>query len=121
MSIGTRILEARTRLNLTQEALAKKINVTKSAVANYENGVSVPRLEIMFRLFDALECDANYLYQDDCPSIPSGPSLSFDEKALLDGYRELSKAGKEYILQTLEMAKATFGKNHAVSDLADQA
>ena len=33
MSIGTRIKELRTGMNLTQEELAKSINVTKGAIA----------------------------------------------------------------------------------------
>ena len=45
MSIGTRIKELRTGMNLTQEELAKSINVTKGAIANYEKEVSIPSLD----------------------------------------------------------------------------
>ena len=65
MSIGSRIKEARKKRKLTQEELAALIGVTKGAVANYENEVSIPKIEILYKLFDALKCDANYLYQDD--------------------------------------------------------
>ena len=54
MSMGSRILEARTRKGLTQEALAEKIGVTKGAVANYENSVSFPKIDILFKLFGVL-------------------------------------------------------------------
>lgn len=63
MSIGTRIRDARLRLNLTQEELSKKVGVTKSAIANYENGVSTPKIEILYALMEALSVDANYLYE----------------------------------------------------------
>lgn len=65
MSIGSRIKEARIKNGMTQEELANNIGITKGAIANYENGVSSPKVEILFRLFSALNCDANYLYQDD--------------------------------------------------------
>ena len=65
MSISSRIKEARINKGLTQEQLAKIIGVTKGAVANYENQVSVPKTYVMYKLFEALDCDANYLYQDE--------------------------------------------------------
>lgn len=65
MSIGSRIKEARMNKKLTQEELAQRIGVTKGAIANYENQVSVPKLDILLKLMDCLECDANYIYQDE--------------------------------------------------------
>ena len=43
MGIGKRIKEARNALNMTQEELAKKLGVTKGAIANYENETSHPK------------------------------------------------------------------------------
>lgn len=43
MGIGKRIKELRNESNLTQEELAKKIGVTKGAIANYENETSHPK------------------------------------------------------------------------------
>lgn len=123
MSIATRILEARLAQGLTQEALARKIGVTKGAIGNYENGVSVPKIEIMFKLFEVLGRDANFFYQDECPGVftHASSALSADESALISDYRQLSPDGKTYIRQTMCMAVQAYGKNHAVSDLADQA
>ncbi len=65
LSIGTRIKELRELKQLTQEELAKMVGVTPSAIGNYENGVSCPKEQVLYKLFDALDCDANYLYQDE--------------------------------------------------------
>lgn len=65
MGIGNRIKEAREKLGLTQKELGKKIGVTGSSITNYETGVSHPKEEILYKLFDALDCDANYLFQDE--------------------------------------------------------
>lgn len=65
MSIGSRIKEARKQRQFTQEDMARIIGVTKGAIANYENEVSTPKLELLLKLMDVLKVDANYLYQDD--------------------------------------------------------
>lgn len=104
MSIGTRIKELRMSLNLTQEELAAKINVTKGAVANYENGISIPKTEIMYKLFSALKCDANYLYQDEM-KIEETVSLNIKEKELIMAYRDMTAIHKEYIHQTFNIIK----------------
>lgn len=65
MSIGSRIKEARKKQCLTQVDLASAIGVTKGAIANYENEVSVPKIELLVKLMKNLGVDANYLYQDD--------------------------------------------------------
>jgi transcriptional regulator with XRE-family HTH domain len=122
MSIGSRILEARTLKNLTQEELASRVGITKGAIANYENGVSTPRIEIMLKLFDVLECDANFLYQDDMSFTTRASSatsveyltnhgnekaksveyrmLAKDEAELIGVYHSLNSSGKTLLLQT---------------------
>ena len=62
MDIGKNIKKARLSKNFTQEELAKRIGVSKNAVSNYENGVSTPKLEILFAIMTVLEVDANYIY-----------------------------------------------------------
>ncbi len=65
MSIGSRIKEARKNRGFTQEEVASIVGITKGSVANYENGVSTPKLDILLKVMSALNVDANYLYQDD--------------------------------------------------------
>ncbi len=62
MEIGKQIRHRRTELNLSRSELANKIHVTPSAIANYENGVSYPKPDILVALMNALDDDANYLY-----------------------------------------------------------
>ncbi|MEG2285477.1 MAG: XRE family transcriptional regulator [Eubacterium sp.] len=89
MSVGSRIKERRLNIKLTQEKLAKLIGVTKGSIANYENEVSVPKVEILFSLFDALKCDANYLYQDNMDTKPMEFTTTLAEQCFLTKYREL--------------------------------
>ena len=62
MTIGEKISELRRNAGLTQRDLALKIGVTPSAVGNYEQGVSFPREEVLYRLFSALGCTPNELF-----------------------------------------------------------
>lgn len=46
MKIGNQIRHRRTELNLSRGELANKIQVTPSAIANYENGISLSLIHI---------------------------------------------------------------------------
>lgn len=102
MSVGSRIKERRLNIGLTQEQLAKLIGVTKGSIANYENEVSVPKVEILFKLFDALKCDANYLYQDDMDTKPMEFTTTLAEQDFLTKYRKLEQRSKGAIDLLLE-------------------
>ena len=47
MSFSMRLKQARESAGLTQLELAKKLGVTKSAIGNYENGVSSPKEAVL--------------------------------------------------------------------------
>ncbi len=96
MGISSRIREARKRLLLTQEDLAERIGVTKGAIANYENGVSTPKIDILYALMKVLGVDANYLFD----YVPSGDfRLSDHERNLIISYR--SKPDMQPAIDTL--------------------
>ena len=65
MSIGSRIKERREELGSTQIELAQKLGVSKGAIGNYETDANSPKATVMYRIFEILQCDANYLYQDE--------------------------------------------------------
>lgn len=97
MGIGKRIKEARNALGMTQEQLAKILGVTKGAVANYENETSHPKEPIMYKLFDALQVDANYLFQD-VVNIPKRVNdVTLAEYDHIKKYRSLDDYGKETV------------------------
>ena len=94
MSIGSRIKERRLSLQMTQESLAEKIGVTKGVIANYENEVSKPKIELMYKLFEALKCDANYLHQDDMAFIFESTATPEEFDRIIRKYRALDEPGK---------------------------
>lgn len=103
MSIGSRIKERRTELHITQEQLADRIGVTKGAIANYENEVSTPKISLMYKLLDALDCDANYLHQDNMKESTFDSCSTPEEfNKLIRKYRALDERGKTLIESLLD-------------------
>ncbi len=90
MGIGRKIRILRERACLTQEELAAKIGVTTSSIGNYEREVSHPREDALYRLFDALGCEPNELFEDCYADIS-------DESEHLEKYRALDSHGKELV------------------------
>ena len=101
MEIGKQIRRRRTELNLSRGELANKIHVTPSAIANYENGVSYPKPDILVALMNALDIDANYLYWNYLSNSTIQrlyrKVLSPEEKESILKYRELSENGKSLV------------------------
>lgn len=97
MSIGSRIKEARISKKMTQPELAKRIGVTKGAIANYENEISVPKHEILYKLMTELNVDANYLYQDLMEEVSSDIIVSSEEKTIIRALRKLSPEDRKIV------------------------
>lgn len=97
MSFGTRLKERREALGLKQSDLGKLLGVTGSAIGNYENGYSSPRADILYRAFDVLQCDANYLFQDEMSETPDTP-YDVLVMRLLDSFYKLNSEGKEKVM-----------------------
>ena len=57
--IGKNIRDLRERSGLTQEALAEKLFVTRQTVSNYETGKTRPDLDMLLRIAEAMDTDAN--------------------------------------------------------------
>lgn len=57
--IGKNIKALRTEKNMTQDDLAEKLFVTRQTVSNYETGRSRPDVEMLTKIAEVLETDAN--------------------------------------------------------------
>lgn len=61
MSFGTNLKKIRQDNNLTQEELAKKINTSRSNIANYENDKNMPSIDVLEKLSKVFNCSIDYL------------------------------------------------------------
>jgi repressor LexA len=101
MSFGTRLKARREQLGITQPQLAEMLGVSKGAIGNYETDANSPKATILFKVFDVLKCDANYLFQDEMGNnYPM--KVSYDEYESIKKYRNLDDHGKELVNFTLD-------------------
>lgn len=59
-SIGTRIAQARKKMNLSQAELAQQVSISPQAVGKWERGESMPDIITLNRLAEIFEVDLNY-------------------------------------------------------------
>lgn len=59
--IGERIKILRMSRNLNQVELAKKLNVSKQSISNWENNNILPSVEIVTQLADFFSCSTDYI------------------------------------------------------------
>ena len=102
MGIGNRIKEAREQLGLTQIELGKLVGVTGSAITNYEKETSHPKEQIIYKLMETLNVDANYLFQDVVKIKSQTNDVTLAEYDMIKRYRILDDYGKETINIALE-------------------
>lgn len=63
--IGRKIKEARTKKKMTQQELSDLLNVSRSAISNWEGGRNYPDLDMIVQLSDILEISLNQLLRED--------------------------------------------------------
>lgn len=108
-TIGKIIKDARLSMGYTQEELASKVGVQKSAIAKWENGrVSEIKRSNLKALAEALELDPNTLLSpsdsDISQSSSSAPELELTEQEarLLVTFRRLNKSQQERLIAYAE-------------------
>lgn len=63
--IGEKIKEKRKELNLTQEYLAKELNISRQAVSKWEKGLSEPSMDNLVKLSEIFGVDIDYFKKDE--------------------------------------------------------
>lgn len=115
-----RIREARKQAGIKQTDLCARLGISQGALSGWENGKYEPGRSGWLSLSEVLGVSVDYLMGSDAPAVLPAPALSADEIRLLAAYRELSQQGKEYILQTLDMAEKVYKKPDPVSNLEEK-
>lgn len=72
MTFGEKLKEARKKFGLSQEQLAEKMSVSRSAIAKWENDKGMPDIGNLKAMSQLLNVSVDYLLDD-------GEKLSFDE------------------------------------------
>ena len=62
--IGEKIKNKRKELNLTQEYLAKELNISRQAVSKWEKGLSEPSMDNLVKISEIFRVDIDYFKKD---------------------------------------------------------
>lgn len=86
INIGTIIKELRENKGYTQTSLAKKLNITRSAVSSWEQGKSIPSDEIKIMIAKLFDVNIEYLFGNNISEINTAykHNLTTKEKILFE-------------------------------------
>jgi transcriptional regulator with XRE-family HTH domain len=97
--IGTRIRATRRERGLTQDELAERVGVSRSAVAQWETGRTGQVTGNLSRIAGALQVNVEFLMVGD-DKRAAGEVGQGDELALLRLYRECEPEDRQMLLRT---------------------
>lgn len=83
MILADKIIINRKKLNMTQEALAAEINVSRQAVSKWEGGQSIPEMEKIILLSDLFKVSVDYLIRDEIEDIEYLDNENLSKKRVL--------------------------------------
>jgi transcriptional regulator with XRE-family HTH domain len=69
VAIGERIKESRKQKSLTQQELAEKLNVTRSAISNWEVGRNYPDLDLIIQISELFGITLDQLLKEDTTMV----------------------------------------------------
>lgn len=112
MSLGSRMKERREALHLKQSELGQMLGITGSAIGNYEKGVSFPKADILYKMFDALHCDANFLFQDEMEEDNNPETLRKNQ--MINLFLQLNSDGQNKLIDNADdlVSSGKYIKSH---------
>ncbi|MDO5344339.1 MAG: helix-turn-helix transcriptional regulator [Lachnospiraceae bacterium] len=100
----------RKKAGLTQEEVAKHLNIERQTYCNYENDSRTPPLETIIRLADFYRVTLDDLVrdgkQDISLSASTSQTLNITEKALVESFRSLPSQSQREVLQFIQFKSA---------------
>lgn len=105
MSFGNILKKLRQDYDFTQEDLAKKINTSRSNIANYENDKNMPSIDVLNKLSEIFNCSIDYLLGKSDVRNTSTIDFSKDELHIA-----LSAEDKGYISEDVKKAIENYAK-----------
>lgn len=114
--IGDRIKQLRLDAKMTQPELAKKLDVTRSAVATYENNSRQPSFQILIRLAHIFNVSTDYLLLGNDNNLLDVEGLTGEQReiivSLIKNFRETNdiirfdiRLKKDLVIKNKEMER----------------
>jgi transcriptional regulator with XRE-family HTH domain len=101
--IGKRIKAKRVEIGMTQKGLADKVDISPSAINQFEKGEKKPSSEVLAHIANELGVSTDYLLG---ASDEEKMFLSDNVVAAFRDFKELSKKDREIVLSHIEFLKS---------------
>lgn len=102
--IAKRLKQRREFMEITQEELAERSNISRQQMAKYEQGINRIAASRLHQLALILRTDMNFFVDMDRAPQEKPETQPIDERKLLDAYRGLPPLGKARALRLVRMA-----------------
>lgn len=83
VNFGQRLKKLRTQQQWTQELLAERIGVTKSAISTYENTLRLPTYDVMIKLARIFHVSTDYLLGIEKKEVLDITDITEEQKQIL--------------------------------------
>ena len=97
LDIGSKIMTLRKKLNLSQSELAKKVEVSRTIIGNYERNENTPSIDILLKIAKTFDVSVDYL-------IGEGSLSTYDKEVLkrINDIEHLPNEDKEHIFYLID-------------------
>lgn len=110
LNIGERIIQLRKQFNLSQEDLAKQINVSRTIIGNYERNTNMPSIEVLVKIAKTFNVTVDFL-------IGEGELSSYDKDIIkrIEDINKLDTDTKEHLYFLVDNVIQNFKTKQAFS------
>lgn len=108
--VGERLKFLRERENLTQQELADKLKITRSALSLYETNRREPDNDTLKKFAEFFSVTTDYLLGRDEPSTKTHGLPQTIAAYLPEGFSELSDEAKKEVLDFIDYIKVKYDK-----------
>lgn len=113
MSFAKKLRALRAKNKMTQEDVAKRLNVARSTIAGYETKDRQPSHEKLTAFADLFHVTVDYLLEDETIALENSQCVIHEslEKMLISRYRKLSPESKERLMDYLCLLELSDAQN----------
>lgn len=97
LDIGSKIMTLRKKFNLSQSELAKKVEVSRTIIGNYERNENAPSVDILLKIAKTFDVSIDYL-------IGEGALSTYDKEVLkrINDIEDLPNEDKQHIFYLID-------------------
>lgn len=97
LDIGSKIMTLRKKFSLSQSELAKKVEVSRTIIGNYERNENTPSIDILLKIANTFDVSVDYL-------IGEGSLSTYDKEVLkrINDIEHLPNEDKEHIFYLID-------------------